>query len=76
MRESMQVTMATPAWATPSKPARAKFSENRRLASSRSSKALSVTDMTVANREPPGQPGSVASTWKSTWSCHRPPMCR
>ena len=39
IRESMQVTIATPAWATPSKPPRSKSSANSRLAASRSSKS-------------------------------------
>ena len=36
-RESMQVTMATPAWAIPSKPLRSKVAANSRFAASRSS---------------------------------------
>ena len=39
MRESMQVTMATPAWAMPSKPPRSKVSAYAALAASRSSKS-------------------------------------
>src|SRR4051794_37215473 len=46
MRESMQVTIATPAWATPSKPARSKEAANSWLAASRSSK---LTSGTLAN---------------------------
>jgi hypothetical protein len=39
----MQVTIATPAWATPSNPEREKFSANARFASSRSSKSAALT---------------------------------
>ena len=39
-RESMQVTMATPAWAMPSKPLRSNVAANSRLAASRSSNPL------------------------------------
>ncbi len=42
MRESMQVTIATPACATPSKPDSVKVSANLRLAASRSLKESAV----------------------------------
>src|SRR3954470_1656436 len=51
MRESMQVTMATPAWATPSNPDRSKSAANSRLAASRSSK---LTSGDVSRRLPRG----------------------
>ncbi len=57
MRESMQVTIATPAWATPSKPARSKCSANSRLAASRSSKSRSRT----AGYRPGGAQGRVVA---------------
>ncbi len=42
--ESMQVTIATPAWATPSNPPSSKVSANERLAAIRSSKSLTSTN--------------------------------
>jgi len=44
--ESMQVTIATPAWATPSNPPSSKVSAKERLAASRSSKPV-VSSATV-----------------------------
>ena len=48
-RESMQVTTATPAWATPSNPLRAKDAANDRFAASRSSNSPDTDDHDVGD---------------------------
>ena len=72
MRESMQVTTATPAWAMPSKPLSAKVSANRRLAASRSSKG-SVTAAPYPMRAPTAptvRPSSSTSARSPATSAH------
>src|SRR5690349_21397683 len=57
IRESMQVTIAMPAWATPSNPERLKSSANSRFAASRSSK--SFTTRRLVQRGSANDPGLV-----------------
>merc|ERR1739841_235650 len=63
MRESMQVTIATPAFATPSKPAYSKESAKVRLASRRSSKPAEVgcVSAMARNLADDGHPGRGVS---------------
>ena len=68
MRESMHVTTATPAWATPSNPLSANDSANARFAASRSSKSPATT-RTLGNPTPAPYVGPAVAR-HIRQSCH------